>query len=627
MELGPFTDGVNLVDPPTKLSLKELSRCLNWRMGVRGEFYKRPGHGNYGSAPAKINGDNLVNLLVRYYKADGTKQLIAAAGGKLRLGNDSTGAWVDIPIDGNPANNMEATKLVDWIVYKDRLYIADGVKPQRWNTVDNIYAGHFVHAAPTLAPGTAGSLTPSSTYKYFVTSVAGDMGEGPKGAEASIVLGAGQDEVDLSAMAAAPAKHGETFKRIYRTKANGSLFYFLAEIPSATTISNDILADTALGEEFIPTVIPPANARFVIIGHDERAYWFGMSGVDASLVRVSEVGFPDRIVNNGSDGFFTVANNDGDIITGGGLTPGGIVFFKRSSIWLSRGYGYGLINIQPKDKRGPGVGSVAPFSIVSTPIGLIFLSQRGEIYLFDGTNTYEIGRTVASEFADMPTLSMARIVAGYHDYRYILHYDYKGSKGYNWKTLEYDTIGKKWEGPHENGLFYTPSYLSIWDSELDKGELAWGEARAATGSYVYIRSKTTKTDRGNKFRSDARTGALPLARLGDVVTTKLVVNAEVSADVALTASHIDKQGVKDSVELTTPISFTASKLGGTDSLGGPGAVLPLFKLGGRYEDILEGSFGPAARSRTPMYEISDNGTATEVRINVMELLAETLPVG
>src|SRR5258708_15765361 len=157
IELGPFTGGVNLADPPTKVNPNELLKCLNSRMGLRGNFYKRPGYDNYGSAPAQLNGLNPVNLLVRFVKADGTVKLIGAAGGKLRYGNDSTGSWNDISINGAAAT-MEANNLCEWMVYKNRLYIADGVNPQRYNGTDDLYAGFFSYAAPTLAQTTGGSL-------------------------------------------------------------------------------------------------------------------------------------------------------------------------------------------------------------------------------------------------------------------------------------------------------------------------------------------------------------------------------------------------------------------------------------------------------------------------------------
>lgn len=614
LELGPFTDGVNLVDPITKLLPSELSECRNWRTGVRGEFNKRPGHKNYGSSPAKVNGDNLVTLALRYYRADGTKKLIAAAGGKLKFGNDSTGAWTQIDIDGVAGNNMSTTNLADWMVYKNRLYITDGVKPQRYNNTDNIYAGHFIHAAPTLAQPSAGSI-PNGTYKYFVTSVAGDMGEGPAGAVATITVTGGPKQVDLSAMAAAAAKHEETVKRIYRTKVGGSLYYLLAEIPSATTTFTDNTLDTALGLEHVPTHIPPADARFVLVGHDDRTYWFGRSGLNASLVDVSEVGWPDRIrdVDN-----FAVANNDGDIVTGGGLVPGGIIFFKKNTMWLLRAFGFGLINIRPKDRRGTGIGTTSPLSVVSTPVGLIFLSQRGEVYRFDGTNIEEIGRKIATEFIGMPQSSMGLVVACYHDYRYQISYDFKGQKGYNSRTLEYDIRTGKWEGPHENTTLYTPSYYSVWDSVLDKGELAWGESRAAGGSFVYIRDEFSKTDRGNRFLSRARTGAR-VNKLGEIKTIKAFVHGEFSASASLSISHINEKSEKTTVPLTSPNPV----IGGIYNV----SKYNQSKYAGQVLEVLEGSFSnqtTAARSRIPQYELSDDATADSAKLTVLELLVDVL---
>jgi len=620
IDLGPFTEGVNLTDPPINLSKKELSLCRNIRIGDRGQLIKRPGYSYYGPSPgSKINGDNLVNLALRYYKSDGTRKTIAAAGGKLRFGNDITGAWTDISINGAAAS-MSNSNLCDWMTYKQRLYITDGVAAQRYNGTDDIYAGGFIMAAPTLAQTTGGSLNLLGTYKYFVTSVAGDMGEGPKGAEATITLSGSNNRVNLSNILTTAAKYEETTRKIYRTKAGGSTFFFLAEIAAGVNTYADIIADTALGAEFIPTIVPPATARFVIMGHDERAYWFGMAGTDASLVRVSDAGFPDRILNNGVDGFFTVANNDNDILTGGGLVPGGIVFFKRNSAWLSRAYGYPVTNISPKDKRGGGIGSTSPFSIVSTPIGLIFLSQRGEIYKFDGTNLDEIGRKISSEFKGMTEAAMGRIVACYHDYRYIISYDYRGSKGYNWKTLEYDVINGKWEGPHENEDYLTPSYYSVWDSVLDKGELYWGEARAAAGSYLYGRTEFTETDRGNKFISLGQTGRPTLSDLGDVVTTRAFIYSEFSEDATFTFTHIDEDGVRTSVNLNTPV------FGNSYFLDDAACLLDSIVLSGAKSKTLEGPLARTARSKAPMFEISDGKTATSIKLSNLKIKARGLPL-
>lgn len=631
IELGPYVEGVNLADVPIRLNPNELSLCRNWRIGYRGELYKRPGHDYYGnnsSVTGKINADNFINLVLRFYSAGGTKKLIAAAGGLLKYGNDSDGTWTNISINGT-GESMNSSNLCDWMVYKNRLYITDGTKPQRYNNTDDIYAGHLIHSAPTeFAQGTDGALTQLGVYKYMVTGVTGDMGEGPQGSILTVTLSGANDAVDVRTISDAAAKHEETSKNLWRTKAGGSLFYFLTNIANGVTTYYDKISDAVLEGQgaFVPTHIPPATARFVLMGHDDRAYWFGITATgNQSLVEVSDVGFPDRIFD-GSAGFFTVANNDGDIITGGGLVPGGIVFFKRNSMWLSRAFGYSLINIQPREKRGASVGSTAPFSIVSTPLGLIFLSQRGEIYKFDGTNIEEIGRKVASEFLGMTDSAMSKVIACYHDYRYIISYDYRGLRGYNWKTLEYNTKTGSWDGPHENGEFYNPSYYSVWDSSKDKGELYWGEAKA--DSRVYARLESSYLDRGNRFESVFRTGALSLGKLSEVKTTKIFLDAEFYTDIIFRATHINEIDVRESVTLNVPIAVNPSKWEPyPDAIAklGP-AVSDVAKFGGIISQILEGSFDIGARSRKPRFEITDSGTGIRSKINSSSILSEILPL-
>lgn len=617
IDLGPFTRGLNLVDPI--LSSDELLSSINIRIGNRGNAYKRPGHTTYGNSPAKVNGDNFVNFLLRFYRADNSKKLICAAGGKLGYGDDITGAWTDIDINGTGAS-MHALNLVDYTVYKNRLYLADGLQPQRYNGTDDINAGFFIHAAPT-ATAVAGSNLGVGLYRYRVSSVTYDMGEGPYGAEVNILITAGTNQaVNLSVIDVAPAKHEELYINIYRTKADGTVFYLLAQIPTATTVYADTsINDASLGVQYTPVHAPPADARFVITGHDDRTYWFGRPEANASLVDVSDVGFPDRILDTD---FVAVANNDGDILQGGGLCPAGIVFFKRNSAWLLRAFGSPLTNLQPKGKRGSGIGSTSPFSIVTTPIGLIFLSQRGEVYNFDGANVEEIGRNVLPEFKGMTKASMGRVMACYHDYRYILSYDWRGSRGYNWKTIEYDIRTGKWEGPHYNGDLYTPSYYAVFDTVLDNGELYWGEAKATNGSYVYGRTEYTKTDRGSKFLSTFKF-QIPTSHLGDIKTKKIFLGGKVSVDTTLSVKHINDEGVGTSVSLNTPNSVAASILNDGSNFG-PGTNTARF--GGSAYQTFEGSFGPLARASLPTIEVSDGGTSTSIDIRQISALVIPLPL-
>ena len=607
--VGPFKGGINLIDPPGEVDSNELILAENYRLDVKGLPYKRPGSSFIGSSPAKLNGNNPVNFVGRYYKAGGSKFLLGVANGKLYKVNDTTGAPTQIDVDGSGATNMNTSNLFSKFAYKDRYYILDGTKPVRFNGTDAPYAGFFAHAAPTIGTTAGGGGVGAGTYKYAVANIAGDMGEGPIGTPGTVVTAA-NDTVNLSVISDAPSRYEQSAKRIYRTKLNGSSFFFLAEIANTVTTYNDITPDTALSQQYIPVHNPKTDARFALLGYDDRIYWFGMGGASASLVEVSDIGFPDRIFDNE---FLTIANNDSDILTGGGKTPSGLIFFKRNSMWLSRAFNSAPINISPK------VGTVSPFSVVEVPGGLIFLATRGEIYFYDGVNLTEIGRKVKPELIEMPSASLAKVVAIYHDFRYIISYDPRGTKGYNWKTLEYDLLTGKWDGPHQNGDYLTPNYYCAYDSERDKNELVWGESKAGSGSYLYIRQENVFLDRTSKIPSTLKTGSTWVDAYGEVILSKATLEGRFSSDSELTLSVLLDDEFTEIV--CTPIEATGSNSPrfGIAKFGTDKFSSIIIKVG---EDPL----AIGARSNKPILKIADHGTSTTHKLEKITMLGTALPM-
>jgi len=181
---------------------------------------------------------------------------------------------------------------------------------------------------------------------------------------------------------------------------------------------------------------------------------------------------------------------------------------------------------------------------------------------------------------------------------------------------------RKWEGPHYNGELYTPSYYTVFDTVLDKGELYWGEARATNGSYVYGRTEFSKTDRGNKFSSNFKF-QINANGSGDIKTRKIFILGQVSQDATLSATHINELGVKTPVSLNTPNSIIGSKFNDGHDFGPSGNTA---KFGGRTLQTFEGSFGSGARASLPVIEISDGGTATDIDIRQISALIESLPL-
>jgi hypothetical protein len=586
-----------------------LSRCTNYRLDIKGYPYKRPGYNRYGTTPVKINSNNFVNFVTRYYKAAGTKFMIAAANGKLYTVNDLTGAATQILIDNDVANLMHASSLYQTITYKDRLYIYDGTKPVRYNGTDSVYAGFYLFPAPAGVASAGGGLS-AGTYKYMVTSVAGDMGEGPAGTTLTIVA-ALNDKIDLSTITDPAARYENSAKRIYRTVANGAVFFFLTELPLATSTYQDVTADSALLSQYVPVHNPRTDTRFAILGYDDRVYYSGMSGVSASTVEVSDIGFSDRILDNE---FFTVANNDNDLITGCAKTPSGLIFFKRNSCWLSRSFNSALTNVSPK------VGTVSPQSIVEVPGGIVFLATRGEVYFYDGVNLTEIGRNIKPEFLEMPAAALARVTAVYHDFRYIISYDPSGSQGYNWKQLEYDLLAGKWDGPHENGDKLTASCFVAFDSERDRNELIWGEAKASIGSYIYVRRSNQYLDYLNKISSTLRTGETFVDSSGPIIISKAHLKGHFTSDTILKMRLI----------LDDEVSFVeASPFAGLT--GAQQAIFGIAQFGiDKFGTLLhtlgtgEGTFGIEARADTPSFEVTDEGTSTYHEIEEILVLGTGL---
>lgn len=611
IQLGPFPKGVNFKDPPYNLGPDELYKSINWELDPGGHLTKRSGSKKFGTTPAKVNGDNLVNFLWRYYReAGGVKKTIACAGGKVYSIDDTTGVSTQIPILGNGATLMGASLLCSAFVYKDRLYILDGTRPLRYNNTDLAYVGHFTHVSSgwVATPGAGGSMTPSSTYNYIMTNVAGDMGEGPASAAKSVSLSGAQNKVDFSSLDSAPASAEATAKNLYRTKAGGSTYYFVAQLAAAATTYTDLAADSSLGAEFIPNHDPNNDCRFAVVGPDERTYWFGRAGANASLVEPSDPGFPDRILNSE---FFAIANNDGDILTGGARAPNGILFFKRNSAWLLRAFGYG------PDRVGNKIGTVAPFSICETPWGVTFLSQEGVVYLYNGVDLLPIGANQSIEFKGMTDAAMGRVFAFYENYRYRIQYDPMGTYGYNRKEMSFDFLGQKWDGPHENGDNRTPSYVSVWDSFKDHGEVLWGEGKATKGSYLYIRNDFDALDDGVAKVATAIGSRGMIKGRGEKLFYKVAIKGTFSPDTRITVAYIGD----DNVETEAEIVFSTGVLPADALILDQGNLdQKVFwdpDTSGQGEEVLDFR----ARGRTSQFKITDKGTSSQAVIE--ELLVTT----
>jgi hypothetical protein len=182
-----------------------------------------------------------------------------------------------------------------------------------------------------------------------------------------------------------------TGRKIYRTTAGGSDFYYLTTISDNTTTSFiDYIEDSALGDplEYDRDLFTTASStigkfsewwddRLWIADHSDNVIYY-------SAIREGG-GVPEEF--SLSDRFIPIRKGDqGDVITGMKAYKDALYVFKRNDIFVIQksaldASGYGVFHINSD------VGCVGGGSIVEVNDYLMFCSERG-IEIYDGVKTY-----------------------------------------------------------------------------------------------------------------------------------------------------------------------------------------------------------------------------------------------
>jgi len=186
---------------------------------------------------------------------------------------------------------------------KDYCIFCDGGRPQivykdGTGTVTVRNAGVDPPAsAPTIADGGAGSLT--GTYYGKVTYVNDDGAESnASSASGSLVITSKQ--IAWSGIPTGPA--GTASRKLYRTKAGGSVYYLIATIEDNTTATyTDTTADTALTTLMEDDNNIPPGAKIVF---EFMNYMFYVAADDESQLWFAKVGQPEQVPNIATSMFF-----------------------------------------------------------------------------------------------------------------------------------------------------------------------------------------------------------------------------------------------------------------------------------------------------------------------------------
>jgi hypothetical protein len=434
---------------PTEYVLKENQaiKFQNLRTNERhGGIAKRPVNRKYGSIGAFA-----VTGLHRYYKASGAKYLIANGSTKAFLGNDTTGAFTELGTGYSDGLRWE------WVTYKDMAIGMNGTNgPIKWdgnslttaNTDGARTAGDSVTqlGAPFAELNTGTDLDANSWYQYKIVYYDGSIYYHSTARSNPILTGGTVHNITLTDIPVGPA--GITHRYVYRTLGAASraaviadtTYYLVATIANNTaTTHNDSMGDTTADDDAAPTYatasaginITPPTGKYPLI-HKEKLFISG-NVTYPSDVYWSENFLPDFF--NPED-YEAVRQDDGDDVTFLKQFLGILTIGKTNTI--QRFYTDGAVSNWTLSPPMSFVGCPAPYSAVSTPIGIIYLSRDG-IYSFTGQGSQLISDIVTPTVKDISPANLDKATGYFYKNEYLLSYASQSVGGAsNNRVLLYD---------------------------------------------------------------------------------------------------------------------------------------------------------------------------------------------
>jgi hypothetical protein len=221
----------------------------------------------------------------------------------------------------------------------------------------------------------------------------------------SVITAALNDQVDVTIPTLRLTSKQDVRITLYRTTANGTIFYRVASVANDETLDTititDGLADaTAETQEILYTTggvvenIAPPSAS-IVQRHQNRIFLAGLE--EENEIRFSQ----ESLQNEGlgfSDFFRVRVNPSGGPITALGTLDDKLIIFKEDSIFSLVGQGpngTGANNdFQQPEQISSDVGCNNPASIVVMPQGLMFASDKGIKLLNRALEVEDIGAPV-----------------------------------------------------------------------------------------------------------------------------------------------------------------------------------------------------------------------------------------
>ncbi len=463
-------------------------------------------------------GSFAITSLHRFYKSDDTKYLIVTGSTFIKADDDDDGTYTTIK------NGLTDGLRWKWTTYKDMAIGVNGTdNPQKWDgSVDNTANtdGHRTAnllatdlGAPFAELNTGANLDASSWYQYRIVYYDGTTYQYSTSRSNPILTGAAVRDIALTDIPIGPS--GTTHRYIYRTLGGAdqstveadSTFYLVGTLANntGTTLADNVTDATAAGDA-APTLstaeagtnITPPIGKYLVI-HNERL-WLARGPSARSDIYFSKAFLPDYF-DTGTD-FDQIRPDDGDEITCVENLIGILIVCKTNTMQQYLTDNTDTSKWVITDPMS-SVGCPAPYSIVNTPLGLIYLGRDG-IYVFNGERSELISDVVTAEIKDILQTSITSVAAIYANNEYQMAYtSQKSGSATNDTVLVFDIV--------RDAYILDDKYinaLTVLNSGSDLGTIYSGTS-AAYGT-IFVHS-TSPSEYITRYKSDLDSGTIDTA--------------------------------------------------------------------------------------------------------------------
>lgn len=399
--------GENKLVSNTQIKPNELSDAVDIQLVEDGKVqFPRDGQSYFG-----LEKGTRVTGLYPYYKSNGTKKLLRTQGTNLQVYNTSSSDWDNV----TGGTGYTTTLDTNGIMAYDKLYLCNGTDNLTY--YDGTQVQSFTQrSAPTISSVTRTGTDGSYTYSYKVTVVTAN-GETTPSAAVSQTCNVSKLDTSTYMTVAWSAVTGAIGYNVYGRKTTG--YYFMSYVEgNGSTSYVDKGVDTP-NEAFTP---PEGNStggqkgKYISLYKDSLF----ISGDPSNPSRLYYSGGGDKLEDftiGGGGGFIDISKNDGTAITGTIVFKNSLIVFKERSIYQFSFTSTGLPQVE---QVNPGVGCIAPRSIVAVENDVFFASEFGVYtigneagFSFDVLRTNELSAKVRSRYQQIDPACLQKVASVY----------------------------------------------------------------------------------------------------------------------------------------------------------------------------------------------------------------------